>query len=264
MRCGRYSLPKSQDCGTCTNWRAVSPEAFFVCFSSIASVWGSRFLAHYAAANQFMDAFMHYRRGRGLHGLSVNWGPLAGGGMDLAHEEERLRRVGIRTLSASRVGMILGRLLNSGLAQVTAADVDWAVFKPIYEAQRPRPFLASIATGARAVTPGAQPDRQRMLAAEGPQRLAFAEGFLLAQTAAVLKAAESDLDADEPLMALGVDSLMAMELQKRLQTGIGVEVPVSSFLQGATLRQLARKIVDGLSDGPASTPASAEMVEGEL
>ena len=240
------------------------PEACFACFSSIASVWGSRFLGHYAAANAFLDALMHYRHARGLPGLSVNWGPLAGGGMDLAHEEERLRRLGIRTLPAVRVGVLLGRLLNSDEAQAIAVDVDWRVFKPIYEAQRPRLFLASIVAAPEVVAPAAAPDRQRLLAADGPQRLALAEGFLLAQAAAVLQAAESDLSPAEPLTALGVDSLMAMELQKRLQTGIGVDVPVSVFLQGATLGQLAQRVVAGLMDSAAATPDAPEMVEGDL
>src|SRR5208282_3620399 len=47
---------------------------FFVLFSSTTSLLGSRYLAHYAAANQFLDAMAHYRRALGKPALTINWG----------------------------------------------------------------------------------------------------------------------------------------------------------------------------------------------
>jgi hypothetical protein len=46
----------------------------FALFSSIASAWGSPSLAHYAAANSYLDAMARYRVFLGKPALSVNWG----------------------------------------------------------------------------------------------------------------------------------------------------------------------------------------------
>ena len=51
------------------------PLDFFVLFSSAFSLFGETGLGNYAAGNAFLDAPACYRRGHGLPGLSVNWGP---------------------------------------------------------------------------------------------------------------------------------------------------------------------------------------------
>ncbi|KGT93068.1 polyketide synthase, partial [Erwinia typographi] len=52
---------------------------WFVCFTSISGVWGSRLQIHYGAANAWQDALMRQRRYQGLPGLSISWGPWSGG-----------------------------------------------------------------------------------------------------------------------------------------------------------------------------------------
>lgn len=61
------------------------PLRFFIAFSSIVAVLGNEGQADYAAANSFMDCFMHYRRRADYPGtsLAINWTLCHDGGMGL-------------------------------------------------------------------------------------------------------------------------------------------------------------------------------------
>ncbi|MEB3035278.1 KR domain-containing protein, partial [[Mycobacterium] nativiensis] len=47
---------------------------YFVLFSSISGITGSRWLAHYTATTTFLDTFAYARRAAGLPATAINWG----------------------------------------------------------------------------------------------------------------------------------------------------------------------------------------------
>ena len=109
------------------------PLDFFVCFSSVASLLGSPGQGNYAAANAFLDGFVHHRRSLGLPGLSVNWGPWADMGMaaDMSlRERERWVQRGMGTIAPERGLEILGQLMAQDAVRVGALPVNWRKFIP--------------------------------------------------------------------------------------------------------------------------------------
>ncbi|MDY7023049.1 MAG: type I polyketide synthase, partial [Cyanobacteriota bacterium] len=109
---------------------------FFLCVSSIASVWGAKGQASYAAANHFLDIFAHLRRQLGQSTLSINFGPWAESGMGSASVRDRLNQMGVKLLPSAKAIITLETLLSETpfpFAQAIVADIDWSIFQPLYE-----------------------------------------------------------------------------------------------------------------------------------
>ncbi|HEV2149465.1 MAG TPA: acyl carrier protein, partial [Longimicrobiaceae bacterium] len=81
--------------------------------------------------------------------------------------------------------------------------------------------------------------REELLSTEaGPRRRARLEGHVREQVARVLRLAPARVEADRPLRALGLDSLMAIELRNRLEASLGVPVPATAIWNYPTVGAL--------------------------
>jgi hybrid polyketide synthase/nonribosomal peptide synthetase FtdB len=98
-------------------------------------------------------------------------------------------------------------------------------------------------------------------AAPGARRELVA-GYLATRVAGVLGLAPRDVPADEPIGLLGLDSLMALELQARIVTDLGRRVPLAELLGTGTITSLAEGLASG--DALPEPAAAADVVEGEL
>ncbi len=239
---------------------------FFICFSSIASVWGSRAQAHYSAANRFLDMLAHYRRAHGLPGLSVNWGPWEGGGMNSAEADALLRRVGVRTLSEAGAFDALAQLIGADFTQVAVADVDWPQFKGSYEARGERPLLERFSL-TKPPEPGAQdqPTKESPLVARlgevaaAAQREALLLSFVRSEAALVLALAPALPEPEQGFFEMGMDSLLAMEFRARLEVELGCSLPATLVFDYPTAQALAAHLAERFGGAPPD-----EMMRVEL
>lgn len=78
------------------------PLDYFVMHSCMTSVMGNIAQSNHGAATAFMDCLAHYRILNGLHGQSINWGPLDEGMVkDVANIEEISKQQGYVLLDVS-------------------------------------------------------------------------------------------------------------------------------------------------------------------
>ncbi len=245
------------------------PLDFFVMFSSAGSVLGQPGQANYAAANAFLDALAHHRRSQGLPALSVDWGAWTGagfansvGGKRLA---ARLALLGIDGIAPARALAALGRLLGQTAAQVVAVPINWKRYREAYPEGMEAPLLSEL---TREASVGTSMDRtsgsrDALLAAEPRERGKLLLVYLSGQVARVLGIDPSQLDVQQPLSYLGLDSLMAVELKNRIAVDLRVNVPIARFLQGFSVDQAVTQVLDQLVEEPES-PASFSVSAGEL
>ena len=250
---------------------------FFITLSSVASVWGGLGLAHYAAANHFLDALAHYRHALGLPASTINWGPWGEVGVESAifaagyqswrqqkgivdhensdpHEEYQkvLAEMGLYPLQAEQSLQALEYILQAGITQATVCQVDWAKFRPIYEARAKRSFLNLIETEATGET-----GQQLQTAAElrnakaelSGERLETIEAYLRGSLARVLRLNEEEIDVERNILELGVDSLMIMEVINELKRDFQINLYPREFFERPSIRAMATHIQAELDGG---------------
>ena len=222
------------------------PLDAFVVFSSVASVLGAKD-AHYAAANHFLDVFAHHRQALGLPALSVNWGPWEGPGMTANAGLSRSHpALGLKPLKADDALDALAGLVASGLPQAAVVDADWSILRELYGSDGRRRFLDEINLARRTRDQNVSPSK--------PCTRAALLDRLRGRLADVLKIDPAQVETDRPIDALGLDSLMAIELKNAIEADFGVSLPLASLLRGPTLDQLAERFFHELNDAGSPLP----------
>ena len=232
------------------------PLDLFVLYSSAASLLGSEGQAGHAAACSFLDALAAERRRLGLPALSVSWGAWAGAGAVAdPGVARRLAARGLVPMPAERALSLLPALLARGPAHAGVLDVDWARVlaggrgsRPLLAELRPRrddaPFLARL----RAEPPSR---RRETILALVSREVMSALGLCAA------------VDPSRPLVDLGMDSVLALELREALGRETGLSLPSTLLFDRPTVEALAEELRERLGDpGATAVPPAAIPVAG--
>ncbi|WP_197380065.1 mycobactin polyketide synthase MbtD [Mycolicibacterium mengxianglii] len=221
----------------------IRADARIMLCSSVIGVWGGKGTAAYAAANRMLDVLAAQLRAQGRRCVAIRWGLWQHSGIVDAAETARVQRAGLLAMTPE--------------AAIEASLYDHVVDPLVFSAdpERLARFLGVEHSGVAA------PEIHPGTVAPAPAGDAPAE-VVRTELAAVLNSSDpAALDLDASLFDLGVDSLLALDLRKRMKHRTGQTVPLAILLGGITGSELISTLAN---TGPADTqtPAGPESTEG--
>lgn len=232
------------------------PLDLFVCFSSFSTVMGAVRQSNYNAGNAFLDAIAQHRRSLGLPGLTFNWGALKGAGFVDRNEktEQYLELLGLSTYNMRETLSVFGRFIVRDPVNLAASRADWnslSRFATLIQSKTYSNLVGEEGEGDRGAI------RSQILQALPEARQSLMEDFIAEQVAGVFGTDVAKVDRDAPLNSIGLDSLMAIELMNRVESQLGISVPMGSVLNGPNIRELSEPILEALLNS-----AGDELAEG--
>jgi mycobactin polyketide synthetase MbtD len=215
------------------HWPRRADTRVLVC-SSVLALWGGSGHGLYAAANRMADTLVQRLRADGLNANSIRWGLWQSVAVVSGEEKNRIARTGL-TPMPPEAAISAGLLAEPNDPAILAADFDrLAVF---FDSQGvPSPFAES--RSASTVDAGADRPVTEVVATE---------------LAAVLGLdGPDDIDMHRALVDLGLDSLLALDLRKRLGRATGRRVALGPLLAGLTGAQLTVTLRDDTAPATAT------------
>jgi hypothetical protein len=204
----------------------------------MASLTGSPGQSGYASGNAFLDALAHYRRARGLTALSINWGAWPDAGMAAKVETQGRRRVlpAIRPMPEQDCLSCLSLGASQSCAQLAIADVDWTKW------ENPSRLLSGLVRQAptAVASPAQDGILERLSSAPASNRRKVLLEYLRGEALDVLGLGKSHfIDERQPLVRMGLDSLMAVEFRNRLVLALKRQLTATLLFDYPNLGRLA-------------------------
>ena len=232
--------------------------SFFVMLSSAAGAVGNRGQAAYAAANCFLNAFAQYRNRLGLPASSIDLTAVSNVGY-LAENAERQAQVaenlGSETISENEVlallaAAITGRMKACGNHSITGLKITpetkdtlfWvedARFKHLKDAADAEAASLSTASTTSVISLSAALKATK----EYKQAIDLVSEGLMTKVSAVLMFPREEMDAAKPIVAYGLDSLVAIEIRNWITRELEASLQVLELLTSSSITALAETIL---------------------
>ena len=222
---------------------------FFVMFSSAASLLGSFGQGNYAAANAFMDAIAHLRKGLGLPALSINWGPWQEIGMA---SKTRLATKGLNFIPQKQgIEALFNLIGNPDCSQIGVVSVEWEDLAAQFPETAKSTYLRTITaplSNNRETSVEKVPARSQaqivpeLLKMTFPERKTFIIDYLRSQIAKIIQKDAREISVEDNLLDIGADSIAMMEVIDRFSEDLQLTIYPREIYERPKINVLAKYI----------------------
>ncbi|KOS47319.1 hypothetical protein ACN38_g1732 [Penicillium nordicum] len=234
---------------------------YFVCFSSVSSVFGGKGLANYAAANCYLDALMRHRREAGLAGTAIDAGMVVGIGLvaQNAALQQTMERMGFDPVTEQEFlyqieeAVVQGQLASSqslsapGIDQ-TSTITGLKMSQDVFWTQRPlfRNLYSNYDFGDSAAGGGVVKDLAVHIRSipNAEERNAILTEAFIEKVSAVLGIATESIAPSNPLSTYGLDSIVAVDFRKWFTKVVEVDVSLFDVLGATSISALLSKALE--------------------
>jgi acyl transferase domain-containing protein/SAM-dependent methyltransferase/acyl carrier protein len=235
---------------------------FFVLFSSASSVLGAKGQSNHAAANAYLDTFSHYCRQQQIPCLSINWGPWSSIGAAASTPiKANLTQKGFNYLDPHEAIQAFEAFIGLSKPQMIVMSIDWNKFLSQYD-EIPTVYSEFLSTNTNEIA--VLKERldhfdliEKIKNQEETTRLNSLLFYLQEQISQFVGIKLDQIEPQDFLDDLGMDSLVAIELKRVIRTELDVDIPTSKFLQGFSVQTLAVYIHDQMK-------STEKMIEVEI
>jgi mycobactin polyketide synthetase MbtD len=212
----------------------LQPECRILACSSVFGVWGGHGHAAYAASNRLLDVLAAQLRSKGLDCTAIRWGLWQDAGVVGDAEIARTERSGL-------IAMRPELAVDAGFARYGG---DPLIFEADFD--RLRVFFESQGISMPSSGPSATDKELQHNNIDGRP---LAEVVCSELAATLHLDGPVSMDPTASLIDLGLDSLLALDLRKRLRRAFGHSAPVAQMLGGITVNELIAVLGAGSTNG---------------
>lgn len=257
-----------------------TPLDFFVCLGSVASVIGNVGQSNYHAANMFMNSLVHQRRRRGLAASIIHIAYVTDVGYVTREERDRqldshFQKVRLMPTSETDVHHAFAEAVRGGKpgSIVGGGDIimgiepllepmpldQWPLWMkdPRFAHFTPPTSLGSSQENGSNGTSGNVKQIVEEAETEGEAVAAVTAAFC-AKLETILQLPEGSVNISRPIIDLGIDSLVAVEIRTWFLKELGADIPVVKILGGDTIEQVStlatKKLMAKIMEARSSQP----------
>jgi acyl transferase domain-containing protein/acyl-CoA synthetase (AMP-forming)/AMP-acid ligase II/acyl carrier protein/phospholipid N-methyltransferase len=227
------------------------PLDHFILFSSATALFGSPGQSSHCAANAFLDALAFYRNANGLPALSLNWGLWSQTGIVAGDKAERL--VGkfnwIKSIPTTEGADLFYSLMNADAPQVAIMPILWKALEPSMLPIGLQNFISGCMPAGNEYSKAAKPEagtegRQEQFtftSDDGP-----VHEYMTATIAEITGIPVTEIDVHCPLLNMGMDSLLSIELKNYIKKDWNVDINLARLMEGISIHELAQEVTKQL------------------